>query len=142
MMTHSEQKAPTGSLVVWNETRQVGLVTQGRVARNPWSRGKGLLGTRSLPEGDGLLIVPSRSIHSFGMRYPFDALFLNRQGLVVHLITEMPPSRLSRHVFSGHAVLELPAGTIQASGTQRGDQMRWTLDPVTAPPFSLPSPSL
>jgi uncharacterized protein len=110
-MAQAKQRASAGPLVVWNETRQVTLVQHGRVARTSWSRGKGLLGTAELPTGDGLLIVPSRSIHSFGMRYRFDALFLTRTGQIVHLIDEMPPGRLSRHVFSGYAVLELPAGT-------------------------------
>jgi len=42
-------------------------------------------------------------------------------------------------VFSAHAVLELPAGMLAATGTQHGDQVRWTLDPSTAPPFAPPS---
>jgi uncharacterized membrane protein (UPF0127 family) len=76
-----------------------------------------------------LLIEPCHSIHSFGMAYRFDALFLTRDGRVAHLISEMKPARISRHVFSARAVLELPAGTIRASGTQLGDTVRWRLDP-------------
>jgi uncharacterized membrane protein (UPF0127 family) len=94
-----------------------------------WAHGKGLLGTRSLPNGDGLLIEPCHSIHSFGMAYRFDALFLTRDGHIAHLISEMQPARISRHVFSAHAVLELPPGTIRTSGTQHGDLVRWRLDP-------------
>ena len=111
----------------WNETRQTTLVEHGRVARTFWSRGRGLLGSKSLPPGDGLLIDRCSSIHSFGMQYPFDALFLNREGKVVHFVADMKANRLSRHVFSSRAVLELPAGTIAASGTQHGDLIRWEL---------------
>ncbi|MBM2811740.1 MAG: hypothetical protein HW416_2499 [Chloroflexi bacterium] len=117
------------ALVAWNETRQTPLVERGRIARSMWSRGKGLLGTHLLAQGDGLLIDPCQSIHSFGMQYLFDAIFLTRQGKVVHLISEMKPARMSRHVFSSRSVLELPAGTIRASGTQHGDIVRWKLEP-------------
>jgi uncharacterized membrane protein (UPF0127 family) len=89
-----------------------------------WARTKGLLGTSSLEAGDGLLIEPCQSIHSFGMRYPFDAVFINREGKVLHTISRMKPSRLSRHVFGARAVLELPAGTIEATGTAKGDVLR------------------
>ena len=65
-----------------------------------WSRGKGLLGTRSLAQGDGLLIEPCQSIHSFWMQYVFDALFLDKQGRVVHVMSRMKPNRISRHVFA------------------------------------------
>jgi uncharacterized membrane protein (UPF0127 family) len=85
-----------------------------------------LLGTKSLGDGDGLLIERCSSIHSFWMQYPFDALFLDRAGRVVHLISRMKINRVSRHVFSARSVLELPAGVIEASGTQAGDLIRWS----------------
>jgi hypothetical protein len=62
------------------------------------------------------------------MQYPFDALFLDRGGRVVHLINAMKPFRMSRLVFSAQSVLELPAGTILASGTQHGDEIGWSVD--------------
>jgi uncharacterized membrane protein (UPF0127 family) len=59
------------------------------------------------------------------MQYPFDAIFIDKQGTVVHLVRAMKPSRLSRIVRSAHSVLELPAGTIESTGTQVGDKIRW-----------------
>lgn len=112
-------------LRVQNETRNACLVERGRVADSFWTRLRGLLGTSSLPPGDGLLIEHCSSIHSFGMRYPFDALFLDRDSRVIHTIAQMKPNRVSRHLFSAHWVLELPGGTIVATGTERGDQIRW-----------------
>lgn len=107
-----------------NETRGTCLAAHGRAARSMWARTKGLLGTNSLEPGDGLLIEPCNSIHSFWMRYPFDAVFINREGIVLHTISRMKPFRLSKHVFGARAVLELPAGTIEATGTRRGDRVR------------------
>lgn len=122
--------APDGNqagdtLRAWNETRATGLVENGRVARSLWARSRGLLGTTVLAPGEGLLLEPCSSIHSFWMRYPFDALFLDAQGRVVHLIAPMKPNRVSRHVFAAHCVLELPAGVIAATSTQLGDHLRW-----------------
>jgi hypothetical protein len=123
-MAADGQREHDRPLKVQNETRDVCLVERGRVARSFWERFRGLLGTNSLPAGDGLLIEHCSSIHSFGMRYPFDALFLGRDGRVVHAIAAMKPNRISRHVFAARAVLELPAGTIEATATERGDQLR------------------
>jgi uncharacterized membrane protein (UPF0127 family) len=119
-----------GLVIAWNDTRQTPLADRLRVARSMWSRARGLLGTDELPAGDGLLIEPCSSIHSFWMRYAFDALFLNRQGVVVHAISRMRPFRASRLVFSAHAVLELPAGTIEATDTIPGDRVRVEPAPV------------
>jgi uncharacterized membrane protein (UPF0127 family) len=109
------------NVIAWNETRRKPLAENLRIARSLWARTKGLLGTRELPLGEGLLIDPCGSIHSFWMQYPFDALFLDRKGEVVHSISRMKPYRVSRVVFSAHSVLELPAGTIEATGTRPGD---------------------
>lgn len=92
-------------------------------ARSLWARFKGLLGRKSLGQGEALLIEPCSSIHTFGMAFPIDALFLNREGLVVHLVKDMRASRISRHVFKARMVLEAPAGTIEASGTAVGDTL-------------------
>jgi uncharacterized protein len=113
-------------LTVENETRGTCLIEHGRAALSFWARTKGLLGTNSLEAGDGLLIEPCNSIHSFWMRYPFDAVFINREGIVLHTISRMKPNRMSRHVFGARGVLELPAGTIEATGTAKGDHVHIT----------------
>jgi len=117
-------------MIAWNDTRQTPLADRLRTARSLWRRTRGLLGTRELPSGDGLLIEPCNAIHSFWMRYAFDALFLKKNGEVAHVVSRMEPNRFSRPVFSAHAVLELPAGTIEASQTQPGDRIRVEPAPI------------
>lgn len=117
-------------MIAWNDTRQTPLADRLRVARSLWSRARGLLGSHQLPNGEGLLIEPCSSIHSFWMQYPFDALFLDRKGEVVHSISKMRPFRVSRPVFSAHSVLELPAGTIEATATIPGDRVRVEPAPI------------
>ncbi|HEX2173579.1 MAG TPA: DUF192 domain-containing protein [Dehalococcoidia bacterium] len=110
-------------MIVRNLTRGTTLATSATAAGNLPSRGIGLLGRRDLPAGEGLLIVPCQSIHSCFMRFRFDAVFFDRDHRVRHLIEAMPPWRFSRHVWRARGVLELPAGTIAATGTERGDQL-------------------
>jgi uncharacterized membrane protein (UPF0127 family) len=111
------------TFAVRNATRGTLLAERARRADNVWTRGVGLLGQRGLPAGEGLWIEPCQSIHSFFMRFRFDAAFLDREGRVVHLVHEMAPQRATRFVRLARAVLELPAGTLRASGTEIGDRL-------------------
>jgi uncharacterized membrane protein (UPF0127 family) len=110
------------ALTAINVTRGVNVTECGRVADSAWTRLVGLLRDTSLAEGDGLWIVPCNSIHSFGMKFIFDAVFFDKQLRVVHLVREMKPWRISKIVFAAHSVLELPPGLIEATGTVLGDQ--------------------
>jgi len=110
-------------LVTINTTRGIRLTESGSVAKNPLSRMVGLLGRRSLEYGDGLWIVPCNSIHSFFMKFTFDAIFLDKNLKVVHLIREMKPWRISKMVLSAHSVLEVAAGITQQTATRVGDQL-------------------
>jgi len=109
-------------LTAINVTRDVRLAECGRVADTFFTRLVGLLRDRTLEYGDGLWIVPCNSIHSIGMRFKFDAVFLDKNLRVVHLVREMKPWRISKMVFSAHSILELPAGLIAQTATELGDQ--------------------
>jgi uncharacterized membrane protein (UPF0127 family) len=109
-------------VIATNMTRGVTLATHARVADNILTRVVGLLRDKGLAEGDGLWIVPCNSIHSIAMKFVFDAVFLDREMKVVHLMHEMKPWRISPIKGTAHGVLELPPGTITRSGTQVGDQ--------------------
>jgi len=92
-------------------------------ARTPLERTRGLLGTAKLPRGGGLWIAPCRSIHSFGMRYEFDALFIDREGRVVGIHPRFRRNRISRIFWRAKGVLELSAGTIERTSTEVGDEV-------------------
>jgi len=85
---------------------------------------KGLIGEGGLGPGEGLWITPCRCIHSFGMRFPFDAVFVGRYGKVAGLCEDFPRNRVSRIFGGAKGVLELPAGTIAGTGTRVGDEIR------------------
>ncbi len=106
-----------------NKTRNCILVTHGLVADTWWTRLKGLLGHASLEPGEGLLLRGEQAIHTIGMRFPIDVLFLDSAQRVVHLIPRMGAQRFSPFIARASDVLELPAGVIAETGTMLGDQI-------------------
>lgn len=71
--------------------------------------------------GHGLWIVPSRGVHTIGMLFPIDVIFLNNKRVVVHVQEFMRPFRVSKVCLKASSVLELPPHTIFRTGTQVGD---------------------
>ena len=86
------------------------------------TRRKGLLGRECLLPGEGLWIAPCESVHTFFMRFPIDLVYLDRKLQVRKVRHGVGAWRISA-CFSAHSVLELPAGTAQASRTERGDSV-------------------
>ena len=117
-----------GTLTAINATRGVRLTQCARVADTMFTRVVGLLRDKVLENGDGLWISPCNSIHSIGMMFEFDAVFLDKDLRVVHLVREMKRWRVSKIIFAAKSVLELPAGLIEQSGTEVGDQFEMRRD--------------
>ena len=108
---------------VANLTRGFTLVENGEIASNLWARARGLLGHAPLRAGQGMLITPCHSIHTWFMSFAIDVAFLDIDNRIVHVIPDMPPGRVSPHLFRAQSVLELPARTLSTSGTVVGDQL-------------------
>jgi len=106
-----------------NFTRDTSVVSNGHVASNFFTRFKGLMDATSLAEGDGLLIAPCNSIHTHFMRFPIDVLYVSKDGAVVAVDHAMAPWRFGRIHRRTHFVIELPAGTAAATGTEVGDRI-------------------
>jgi uncharacterized membrane protein (UPF0127 family) len=105
----------------WNRDREVSLGDRIEWAGSSDTRTKGLLGRESLDTGEGLYIVPCQWVHMFGMKFPIDIVFLDREGRVLSMQHTLKPNRVSKLVWRADGVLELPAGTLGSSGTQLGD---------------------
>jgi uncharacterized membrane protein (UPF0127 family) len=104
-----------------NLTRNSLLAERALVAETPGSRRRGLLGSFSLPDGEGLLIMPCRQVHTFGMKYPLDVVFVDESWTVSRVVHRLKPGRMSPFVFYSRAALELPAGKAEETGTIKGD---------------------
>jgi hypothetical protein len=101
-------------------TRGIVVAEHLRSAHTHWTRLRGLLGTATLPAGHGLWIRPCRQVHMFWMRYAIDVVFLDGEHNVVALVERLEPGRISPKVRGATSVLELPAGTIAATGLTTG----------------------
>ena len=123
---------------VRNATKNTWLAQAAEVADTSQKRRRGLLGRQQLLPGQGLWIVPCEAIHTFGMNFHIDAIFLSRDRRVVKLYRELPPGRLAGSL-TCYSVLELPAGTIAATQTEPGDQLEFL--PDGQPAGNLPQPS-
>jgi uncharacterized membrane protein (UPF0127 family) len=107
---------------VRNETRDTVLAEAADVANTSATRRTGLLKHTGLKAGEGLLIVPCESVHTFFMKFPIDLVYLDKRRKVRKIRHAMPAWRLSA-CLSAHSVLELPAGTLQRTGTAVGDEL-------------------
>lgn len=86
-------------------------------------RTRGLLGRASLAAGDGIVISPCSSIHMMFMRFPIDALYLDRDLRVVKVVDTLKPYRMSVGGKGAHITVELASGALAGSGTRVGDQL-------------------
>jgi uncharacterized membrane protein (UPF0127 family) len=109
----------------FNRTRTTYLATDLLIARTHWSRFRGLMATDSsrFSHGQGLWINPSHGIHTFAMRFPIDAVYLDRERIVIHIEEGLKPWRVAAVRIQAASVLELPTGTVQESQTVIGDQV-------------------
>ena len=110
---------------VQNKTRETTVATDVRAARSFWSRLRGLLGTSPLNPGEGLLIEPCSSVHMFGMTYPLDVIFSDRRGVVVGVVENLRPWKATKVYRGARVALELPVGSVSASGTEAGDSLEF-----------------
>lgn len=110
---------------VYNRTRESFIATEAAVADSYVRRLVGLLGKtkRWAKVGTGLWIVPSRGIHTIGMMFPIDLVFLSKDKEVVHVEEYVRPFRISKVSLKASSVLELPPHTIYRTGTRVGDQV-------------------
>ncbi|MCY4524936.1 MAG: DUF192 domain-containing protein [Halobacteriovoraceae bacterium] len=80
-------------------------------AEDIFSRIKGLMFRKDIT-GDGLLIRPCCSIHTFFMKFPIDAVFLDKSGKIIKILKNLRPWRISWFYPKANQVLELKAGTL------------------------------
>lgn len=119
------QEKESAPVSILNETRGTLLADAADVADSSATRRRGLLKHESLPAGQGLWIVPCEAVHSWGMKFAIDVVYLDRKMRVRKLRRDMAPWRISA-CLTAKSVLELPAGTIASTRTQTGDQLKAT----------------
>jgi hypothetical protein len=112
---------------VINLTRGTWLVTRVKKADNFFTRIVGLLKRHKLGPEEALWLVPSKGIHTIGMKFPIDVIFLDKNNVVRRIISGLRPYRVTGIQFKTYSILELPKGTIGKSLTQVGDKFEISL---------------
>lgn len=94
------------------------------LANRPHTRLRGVIGWLRLRPGEGMLIRPSFAIHTAFVRFPIDAVFLDREMKVLSVRHDMRPWRLAG-TRKAHSVLELAAGECERLGVCAGERLGW-----------------
>ena len=112
---------------VVNTTNGKELVKKLEIAGTGPKRSRGLLGRRGLETGQALWIVPCEAVHTFGMQFTLDLVYLDKEHRVKKIVRNIPPWRISG-CLTAHSVIELAAGSILEADVQPGDQLEF-IDP-------------
>jgi len=111
-------------LRVRNRTRDREIADRADIADTSAKRRAGLLKRTSLDPGEGLWIAPCEAVHTFGMKFAIDVIFLNKKKKILKVRGRMPKWRISASPLA-YSVLELPAGTCERTGTVAGDELEF-----------------
>jgi hypothetical protein len=110
-------------MVLVNATKKTVVSDNCHFANTVLKRMVGLLNRRQFGKGEGLLLDRCYGIHTFGMRFPIDVLFLDKDLRVIRAVKVLPPHRtciVRKSVY----VLEVPVGALDTSRTEEGDQIQ------------------
>jgi len=113
----------TKSFCAFNITRQSFINLGVAIADSPLARLRGLLGKMRMRSDEALWVVPSRGIHTIGLMFSIDVIYLDTKLRVIDLVESLAPLRVAPIRLHGASVLQLPARSISDSGTQIGDQL-------------------
>ena len=110
-------------LKIRNLTNDKLLCDKACLADSFYRRAKGLMFRRGWDDFDGLLLSPCGSIHTFCMRMKIDVCFLDAEQKIMKALASLGPWRSAHGGRESRATLELPAGTLERTGTRTGDRL-------------------
>ena len=108
---------------LYSVEQQRAIVDHLELAADVRSRTRGLIGHPSLSPGQGLMIHPCRWIHTFGMSFPIDVIYVGREWRIVALSENLRPRRVDRPVLRAHFAVEMAAGAIHRMGLRVGEHV-------------------
>ncbi len=109
---------------IFNVSQQTLLADQAWRAQGFWQRARGLLGQREISSQQALLLPHCQSIHMFFMRFAIDVIFVDQQNIVVGLVSNIRPFRLSPFFLKANYAIELAPGKILLTKTSLGDRIK------------------
>ena len=110
------------TLVLVNERTRTVVARRVELALTRRARRVGLLGRASLDAATALVLAPCLTIHTVGMKFPIDVVFVSRDGRALRIIRRLKPWRAAVSV-RAHAVIELAGGTLDSVDVRVGDHL-------------------
>jgi hypothetical protein len=108
-----------------NQTKNITLAEDVLIANTIFTRIKGLLGKKYFSPNQALILDPCNCVHTLGMRFSIDILFIDKEWKIIQAICQLQPNRISRMYWSSNKVIELPAGKLGLTHTEAGDQLKF-----------------
>lgn len=97
------------------------------VAKDFIKRVKGLLGKKQMQSDEGILLIPCHQVHTFGMKFAIDVLFLSKEGEIIHIEEEMMPGNVSPYIRECHQILELKCKTARKKEIAAGQRVAFDM---------------
>ena len=107
-----------------NLTNGTVLAHRIEVANSFKKRLRGLIGRSALKQGEAMVLLPCKSVHTCFMKFPIDVVFVNKEDVVIRVIESLKPFMFSPIIPHSHIVFELPAGRLAATGTMEGHRLQ------------------
>lgn len=123
--------SPQSARRLVNATRNLLLASPIETAFDSATRRRGLLGRTGLSQSEALVIAPSNAVHTFGMQFPVDLLFVNRHGMVLKRVIALRRRRIALSL-RAFAVIELAAHHRGVSETSVGDVLAIIVEPASS----------
>ena len=98
---------------ILNSSNDITLLEDASLADSYFTRLKGLLGKSSLKDDEGLIIKPCNSVHTIGMKFSIDIAFVDKNNVIIHIIKDMVPGKLSSIVKKSSYVIESKGGLFE-----------------------------
>ena len=117
-------------IALMNERTRLPVATAVEIAATRTSRRRGLLGRDRLDEASAMLLAPCAAVHTAGMRFAIDVVFVDRQGYAVKVVRDLQPWRIALAT-GARAVIEMPAGSLAWGQVLPGDRLYLSPAPAT-----------
>ena len=107
-----------------NQTKSLVLAEHVTFVNTPFKRIKGLLGQKAFLPGQGIILYPCNSVHTFFMHFAIDVLFVDSNYRVIKVFSNLSPNRITGIYWRSSRAIELPAGISELTHTQNKDQLQ------------------
>lgn len=104
-----------------NKKNDVVIANKVAVANTFVTRLRGLMFKKNFEENSAIMIFPCKIIHTFFMRFSIDVIFLSKDNMVLNIIENMTPGKISSLVKDSQTIVELPTGKVKESKLKQGD---------------------